>query len=357
MDSTRGGRPILTLAELLDFDPQAPANRCWCPLCGEGKPRDAAHRSLSFDRVSGKWKCFRCNAGGTLREFWREKTGDAKPGADWKAGAPRARSTLRAAFALSPTTPPPQVLPAQNVSPSESTPSAGASTGSTPAQWRERWEIAVSLPDTPGAEYLARRGIALEVAQLAGVRFCADWNATPAQETKPEAKGKKRRAMAAVVFPIRAQHGEIVAAQARAISGSAKLTAGPKKEGAFFAPVQMKSGRIFAPLDAHTPVIAITEAPIDALSLACAGFPALALCGTSGPSWLHIACGLRRVALALDADEAGDRAATELEKLLVPFGARCTRLIPQDAKDWNEMLLQIGAARLDEFLTPRLLAS
>ena len=74
MSTTQDGRPILTLAELRNFDPQAPANRCWCPLCGEDKPRDAAHRCLSFDVTNGHWKCFRCGAGGTLREFWREKT-------------------------------------------------------------------------------------------------------------------------------------------------------------------------------------------------------------------------------------------------------------------------------------------
>ena len=219
----------------------------------------------------------------------------------------------------------------------------------SPLVWRSKWDATVPLKNTPGAAYLASRSIILEIAQLAGVRYSANWNEEP-DCAASESPGRVRRVMPSVVFPIKDQHGEIVAAQARAIGGMAKLTAGPKKNGAFFAPVQMKSGRVFSPHDWNTPVIAITEAPMDALSLAVAGFPALALCGTSGPCWLHIACGLRRVALALDADEAGEKAAAELKSLLTPFGARCERLRPESAKDWNEMLQNQGVHVLADFL-------
>lgn len=349
MDNAHDRRPILTLAELRNFDPQAPGNRCWCPLCGENKPRDAVHRCLSFDLTTGHWKCFRCGSGGTLREFWREKTssgleamgsGPSRVANGWGAPCPRSRAS--AAFAL-----PTQATSALQVLAEQS--DEDTETPKT-IVWREKWEASGAIPGTAGAAYLGRRGISLEVAQWAGVRFCADWNA-------PEKAGKKRRALAAVVFPICSQSGDVVAAQARAISGSAKLTSGPKKEGVFFAPVRMASGKIFAPFDRTAPGIVITEAPLDAFSLAAAGFPAIALCGTNGPSWLHIACGLRRIFLALDADEAGDLAAVELETLLSPFGTQCTRLRPHDAKDWNEMLLKIGPSRLDEFLISQLLES
>ncbi|RZA10578.1 MAG: hypothetical protein EOP10_34540, partial [Proteobacteria bacterium] len=80
-------------------------------------------------------------------------------------------------------------------------------------------------------------------------------------------------------------------------------------------------------------------------------------CGTSGPAWLHIACGLRDVALAFDADEAGDKAALESEKWLTPYGARCTRLRPEGFKDWNENLIAIGQTKLSDWLVAQLLAN
>ena len=103
------------------------------------------------------------------------------------------------------------------------------------------------------------------------------------------------------------------------------------------------------------PAVILTEAPIDALSLAACGFPALALCGTSGPDWLHIVCGLRRVLLAFDADEAGEHAAIAIGDRLQPFGAKCQRLIPPQGKDWNESLIKQGNAALTDWLTAMIL--
>jgi hypothetical protein len=85
-----------------------------------------------------------------------------------------------------------------------------------------------------------------------------------------------------------------------------------------------------------------------------AGCPALAFIGTSGPRWLHIACGLRRVILAFDADEAGDKAAAKIAALLQPYGARCERLRPDGAKDWNAMLQVLGSDGLADWLASRL---
>ena len=331
MEITKDGRPVLSLAEIEAFDPQGPPLRRWCPLCGEGKAKDAAHRSLSLDRSTGKWKCFRCNAGGLLREFWSD---------DWKgscksaSGETTKRRTLRRSFGLSSeplvVTTPPVVADSQSNPVASNQPSAQA--------WRQRWESCHELSNSPGAAYLENRGIGLDVALQAGVRFTANWSGH-----------------VSVVFPIHDRQGRVVAAQARALRGTVKLTSGPKKEGAFFAPVKFASGRVFEPLEPNAPAIILTEAPIDALSLAMAGFPALALCGTTGPHWLHIACGLRRVALALDEDDAGSKAALELEKTLIPFGAKCLRLEPDGAKDWNEMLLQSGLSKLGDYLAQKLL--
>lgn len=317
-------RPVLSLADIDAFDPQGPASRKWCPLCGDAKPKDAAHRCLSVERSSGLWKCFRCGESGQASEFWKQKP--ASPSRQTQ------RDALRAAFGVSNSALKPITAPQRAVSPSGD--------HLPPIEWERRWNSAQSLQNTLGAAYLARRGIDSLSCELAEVRWSPNWSGHPA-----------------VVFPIRARGGETVAAQARAVSGDAKLTAGPKKQGAFFASVQMGSGRICGPLDEAVPAVILVEAPIDALSLAVCGFPALALCGTSGPDWLRLACGLRRVALGFDADDAGDKAAQEMEQLLRPFGARCERLRPPNSKDWNEELLQSETENLKDWLAVALMSS
>jgi hypothetical protein len=319
-------RPILSLAEIDAFDPQGPPARKWCPLCGDAKPKDAAHRSLSIDRSSGLWKCFRCNESGQAREFWASKPLDS----------PRARrATLRAAFGA-------PLSAASSLIPTPTPPSAGlpvqVQTQPVTSDWKPLWEQTLPLESSPGALYLARRAITTDVAALAGVRWSTSWILG-----------------GAVVFPVQNHLGEMIAAQGRAVRGSAKITKGPKKEGAFFAPVTLSSGRVCGPLDEAAPAIVLTEAPIDALSIAACGFPALALCGTAGPNWLHLACGLRKVVLAFDADEAGDRAARDMEKRLEPYGARCSRLQPEEFKDWNEWLVRQGRGELNDWLAARLL--
>jgi len=68
----------------------------------------------------------------------------------------------------------------------------------------------------------------------------------------------------------------------------------------------------------------------------------------------------RRVLLAFDADEAGDKAAAEWTAAL-RYGTRCERLQPEGAKDWNELLQTHGAAamqaRLGEIVKPAAEAS
>jgi DNA primase len=202
------------------------------------------------------------------------------------------------------------------------------------------WESGVLLdkPEAkPGVEYLKRRGITPEIAALAEVHFCKRWNGG-----------------ASVVFPIYDQSGELVAAQGRHIAGSGKRTAGVLRRGVFSAPAQINE-RVFAPFDEAAPAIIICEAPIDALSIACAGFPAIALCGVARPEWLHRVCAFRRILLAFDADATGDGAAQKLMTELSSYGAQCERLRPEGAKDWNEFLCAAGAHMLAEWLVEQVL--
>lgn len=277
---------FLSLAELESFDHRAPGSRgrrrrfC-CPLCGTNKDMDATHRCLSVDTITGGYRCFRCDTKGKLREY----LGDA--------GAVRA-------FVHAP-----QPKKEDDA-------------------WYARWAFARSVRGTPGVAYLASRGVPLDTAVAAGVRF-GNWY--KAGETRPER-------FSAVIFPIRDVGGKLVAAQARAIDGDDKRTRGDKSQGVFFT-TPGRSQRI-----------AITEAPIDALVLAACGLPAIALCGTSWPTWLADVLGGRDVAQAQDADEAGDKCAGELEALLAGR-ATIWRLRPQGAKDWAELAERdgLGAVR------------
>ncbi|HPW22285.1 MAG TPA: toprim domain-containing protein [Vicinamibacterales bacterium] len=291
----------LSLRELQAFDPRARVNEgesdfC-CPLCGEGKPRDSAHRCLSVNVRTGKYQCHRCEAKGVLQER-QEPRPQLAPRA-------RRRAALHRAFAL-----PPQE-PQEPADPS----------------WKGRLAGLEALAGTPGASYLDARGIPLDVATAAGVRFSSRWYGRPA-----------------VVFAFRDADGNLVAAQGRCADGQepGKLSAGPIGRGVFFGPGAREA--LDAGEDGAT--IALVEAPIDALSLAVAGLPALALGGCGGKAWLPRALAFRRVLLAFDADEAGDVAAAKLAAELQALGARCERLRPADAKDWNEALQQGGADAL-----------
>lgn len=313
----------LSLRQLEEFDPRAPGGgaerRFLCPLCGEGKPKDSAHRSLGLNTQSGAWVCHRCGEKGKLAEWKDEKPLSAKT---------LRRQKLRRAFSLDA----PQVsaradtlkmsLSSTVFSLALPSLSARADTAQStlvlaPA-WRKALKNLVPLAKTPGETYLQGRGIPLEAAHAAGVRFSPSWFGRPA-----------------VVFPIRDAQNTLVAAQGRYISdgkGPKARTTGDKKAGVFV------TAGFWDDVQRGAPVV-ICEAPIDALSIALCGFPALALCGKDGwPDWLPVKCAFKNVALAFDADDAGDDGAEKLGKVLSSLGAKPFRVRPQGGKDWNEVL-------------------
>lgn len=287
--------PALTLAELERFDPYAPdrgarERRFACPLpaCA-GKPHDSAHRALTLNTATGAWNCHRCGAAGKVREHWQERPRESRQ--------TRARRELRRAFAFS--EPP-------------------ASDRTDDRAWRKLLRHVQPLAGTSGGRYLASRGIDLDIAHDAGARYSRDWFGMPA-----------------CVFPVRDRAGNLVAAQGRYLGDEKPKvrSAGPIGAGVF----------ITGPDVWEAPLILIVEAPIDALTLAGAGFPAVALCGAGNcPQWLPRACSFRWVLIALDGDAAGDAASKRLAAALRPLGARVERLRPTTAKDWNALRLPEG---------------
>ena len=309
----------LFLGDLEAFDPHAPRSgterRFCCPLCGQGKPKDAAHRSLNANTQSGAYVCQRCDARGKLADFWTERPKGS--------GRDFARQQLRRVCELPPV----------------EAPQPDADKQRRAQAVRAQLEALEPLEGTRGAAYLRGRGaaylrgrgVSLEVAHAAGAGFSSDWFGR-----------------GAVVFPIRNRAGEPVAAQGRYIDGRddpKTRTLGPKSQGMFAA-----AGAF------DVPALIVTEAPLDALSLAVAGFPAAALCGKSGPHWLPKACFCKTVFLAFDADDAGDEGADKLAPTLESFGATVHRLRPEGAKDWNEFLSRFGRDELADFLAVPLLS-
>ena len=300
----------ISLLELENFDPNSPVKtgerRFLCPLCGDGKPRDAAHRSLSLNLQNGLWNCKRCGEKGRVREHWQPLQAPRK----------RAQMALKRAFEI-------PVAPATNPALNQEN-----------TDWRAIWEASWPLNESvaPALSYLQKRAISASVAQEGDVRFVTQWHGRPA-----------------LVFPFKDAAGEVVAVAGRCLQngGMDKPASGPKKSGAFWA----RAGG-FGPLDDAVPAVIVCEAPFDALSFSMAGFPALAFGGTSAPAWLHQKLAFRRVLLAFDADVAGDAASAKVGAMLASYGSRCERLRPQGAKDWNELLQSHGASSIEEIVAP-----
>ena len=305
----------LTLADLERHDPGARPSggerRFLCPLpaCADHQ-RPHCHRSLSLATATGAWHCHRCGASGLLADFQTERPA-RRPGA-------RGRDALRRATSL-----PPKLHQV----------AAPATPPGDPISARPELRGLVPLAGTPGAAYLERRGIPAEVAQAAKVRYAPAWSGRPG-----------------VVFPLRDMAGTLVAAQCRYTDGRSDpkaKTCGTMKAGLFATP---------GALEANAPLV-VTEAPIDALSLAAAGLPAVAVTGTTLRPWLVAAYAGRRVLLAFDADEAGASAYEEWRGALQAVQADVYRMKPAaGAKDWNELLVTHGPAALRACLpTPQAL--
>ena len=349
----------LTLRELELFDPALPGlclgpgrgeQRALCPLCGPGKPRDGSHRCLSLNRATGLWRCHRCGAGGKVREAWEERSplparerARLRLSRSFDLPAPTAQATLTTttsslhADALRlPDSVAAGALHARGESRATTMADSSAARSLEAPEadaWKRELGSLQSLGDGAAARYLAGRGLSVEGARRAGAR------------SGPCFLGRD-----AIVFPLRDLRGVLRGAHARYIDGRDRpkaRTLGDKCHSLFATP---------GAFDARLPALIVTEAPLDALSLAEAGYPALAVCGTQAPHWMHRAGAFRRVLLAFDADDAGDRAAETLTPELTSFGARCERLRPDGFKDWNEAL-QAGRDVLADWLALQILPS
>jgi hypothetical protein len=199
-------------------------------------------------------------------------------------------------------------------------------TGESP---EERFARAVPLAGTPGAAYVERRGIPLDVASGAGVRFDASLAGRPA-----------------VVVAMRDRDEDLCALHGR------YLAVGRQEDKMLTAGV---AGGVVSVLGGWRagPLI-LVEGLFDALSLAACGFACVATVGRSAP-WLLEAAAGRAVWLAFDAGRPGDAQAARFARGLHASAVR--RLVPPErAKDWNTALVRRGRGTVASWLRGELAA-
>lgn len=311
-------------ADFLARDPEGGRGNRWlCPTpecAAHTDPR--RHRSVEIVPDSGLWVCHRCHAKGQLREMWKPM--EDKPFEPRRVRDARARAEAERRLASAPISAP---RPAHSMPISEVI---------------HRTGDMQTIEESPFAmRFLICRGFGVDdfpYLHQMGVRFSTNYARREATETKNAWGGA-----AAIVFPIRDENDKLVATQGRFIESREGLpktiSLGPIALGAFRA------------WGENEPPIAIVEAPLDALALGVAGVQAFALCGCRPlPTWLLDLSFTHRFWLAFDADEAGDRQAEATRAELRGVGACPTRLRPDGAKDWADLLRLVGAERLRGWL-------
>lgn len=319
-----------TRADFEAHDPDAKTRgnetRFLCPYPGcAGHQTGPEHRSLSYNEQSGLWHCHRCDAAGQDPAKWKPATATG-----FKPRRERDRDALARFFAV----PAPKATGHETTAINATEGPEGAS--ETVPLWRSCIGTPAPIEGTPGAAYLEGRGLPADFCARSGVKFAPDYYAD-------KATGKRGRA--AVVFPLRDTEGRTVAAQGRHLDPDARPKALHTKGGT--------NGGLFATPGAFDgPVLVIVEAPIDALTLALCGLPAVATCGAGNfPDRLKRHALARVVLLAYDSDTAGDKASdkvTDALALAAPLAVH--RLKPNGAKDWNELLQREGRDALAAFL-------
>ncbi len=317
---------ILTLSELEIFDSKSPRSgsqrRFLCPECGVNKPKDSAHRSLAVNTSNGAYICHRCQIKGKLKEFWEERPKFTKK--------QRTGIKLMSHFAID-NVPPVVENKAENISDTKT------------ETLSEKMQIyQQGFLHSPAEMYLDSRSICTNTAHTAQSGYAARWEHWEKILGNWNLKGTDRR----VVFPVVDEESNLVAVHARAVDknfiNSSKITRGDKSKGVF-----LTNENVFA-----SNIIAISEAPIDALALRMCGIPGIALIGTSSPDWIFEKLSFKSIIIATDADQAGDKIAHQLKDRLTNQCAKVMRLRPRQLKDWAEVLEKIGFNKLNEHLKP-----
>jgi DNA primase catalytic core len=147
----------------------------------------------------------------------------------------------------------------------------------------------------------------------------------------------------ALVVPITDEAGQVVELYGRRLSDHAR----PGVPRHLYLPGPLR-GVFNVQALAGAPDIILCEALLDALTVWAAGYRQVtASYGIEGFTAEHLATvqrlGTKRVVIAYDADEAGDRAAEALARELAPHGIACARLVFPRGLDANAYALTVAS--------------
>jgi hypothetical protein len=264
---------------------------------------------LSLKVDSGAWHCFHCGAHGLLAEHKTKREDAADP------LRPKRRPPRRSAPVA-----PPVPSPAELAEDKRRREDAAR-------LWRV--SVPVDAPEAaPGAAYLAGRGIPLDVAAGADVRYHARY---------PDWVDGTTHYHAALVFRVQDEAGAGVAIESRYLEPRADSSKG-KSRGA-------KGRGVFVatPGALDVPGVTLCEGPLTALSMAACGFACVALCRQDAPPWLARRLALRDVVIAFDEGETyTEPKAAKLAAALAAVGARPYRLRLPAGEDVNDYLQRVG---------------
>ncbi|MGI8914260.1 MAG: toprim domain-containing protein [Chloroflexota bacterium] len=281
--------PALSLADVEAYDPRtrrtAQRLRARCPLHGGDH-----QQSFSADLETGAYCCHACGAKGKLADYWTDRPRE-RPRRDERLVLHRKPpEAAPPAVAVLPDTPTARLVPAA-VSGLEQLPA---------------WQAA--LPNSPGETYLTKRGIPLPLARQHGLGWAA-----------PGAWPNGDLAYGYLVFPLS------VGAYGRAVHPEYPRRDAPK--AVRHRKTSGQVGLFNADLLADPPAwLHLCEAPLDALTLAVYGLPAVALVGTALGEQARVFRRCRGVLLALDGDVAGEKATLAAAGALRALGIVVLRL-------------------------------
>lgn len=200
-------------------------------------------------------------------------------------------------------------------------------TGWAPSELLAR---ASPIAGTPGQTYIERRGISVDVAASAGVRFDADFGGRPA-----------------VIVGLRNRQDTLVAVHGRYLQTVHRQTK-MLTIGSGGGVIDVLGGWRVEPL-------ILVEGLFDSLSLAVRGVASVATIGRWAP-WLPEVSAGRVVWLAFDATKSGDQEAAIYRGRLIDATVR--RLLPPPrCKDWSTALAKRGPASVGWWIRASLAAS
>jgi hypothetical protein len=311
--------------------------RAFCPFHGSDH-----QRSMRLNLSNGHFNCFACGAWGyteTARERWKEQQPklNRPPAKNGTGKAPAARPSPRVQA-------PPSYPPLRVLEPAITLPLKPGPAQDLPGLLQQ---YQVALPGSWGEEYLRRRKIPLELAQLYGIGY-----AGPGKWAHSARDWKYGR----LVMPHTRPDGEIVNLYGRAVGSNEKVPKALRhdhlqgEKGYFNAGVlgpdfnrqnmdYLKSVRPDGQPEQNSEAVFVCEGPFDALSLLAGGQKrVVAIFGVNGWRW-EWTRSARSLVFALDTDETGQKSWRELARQARLRGKSVAFLPPEaygGCKDVNE---------------------